>query len=148
MFTKNDLIEKLDRALEVAQRKMKIENKDRPNRHIAKVETLDFDIEATMKEWTREKSINLAIVDISALTPQDVASIPEILSQPTVLLLKNFGDYTHDMLREPYRQLVKDCIYGVDGVFANNFLFAVATTKSDMLIRDMSERSCFGHFNN
>ena len=147
MFTKSNLIEKLDRSLKVAQRKMKIEDKDRPNLHIVKVETLDFDIEATMKEWTREKSINLAIVDISALTPQDVALIPEILSQPTVLLLKNFGDYTHDMLREPYRQLVKDCIYGVDGVFANNFLFAVATAKSDMLIRDMSERSCFGTYN-
>jgi hypothetical protein len=64
-----------------------------------------------------------------------------------VLLLKNFGDYTHDMLREPYRQLVKDCRYGTNGIFANNFLFAVATTKSDMPIQDMSERCCFGHFN-
>lgn len=148
MLTKNEFIERLNRSLKVAQSHMKIKGKDRPNLHIAKVETLDFDIEATMKEWTREKSINLAIVDISALTPQDVASIPEILSQPTVLLLKNFGDYTHDMLREPYRQLVKDCCYGTNGIFANNFLFAVATTKLDMPIRDMSERCCFGHFNN
>ena len=147
MFTKADFIEKLDRSLKVAQRKMKTEDKDRPNLHIAKVETLDFDLETTLKEWTKENNMNLASIDISALTPNDVAAMPEILSQPTILLLKNFGDYTHDMLREPYRQLVKDCRYGVDGIFANNFLFAVATTKSDMPIQDMSERSCFGTYN-
>lgn len=147
MFTKSDLIEKLDRSLKIASRKMKIEDKDRPNLHIAKVETLDFDLDTTLKEWAKESNINFASVDISALTSNDVAAIPEILSQPTVLLLKNFGDYTHDMLREPYRQLVKDCRYGVDGIFVNNFLFAVATTKNDMLIRDMSERTCFGTYN-
>ena len=148
MFTKNELIEKLNRSLKVAQSRMKLECKDRPNRHIANVETIDFDLEATMKEWATENNVNYAVVDISTLTLDDVSAIPEILSTPTVLLLKNFGDYTHDMLREPYRQLVKDCRYGINGIFANNFLFAVATTKSDMPIRDMSERSCFGHFNN
>ena len=147
MFTKNEFIEKLNHSLKVAQRHMKIENKDRPNLHIANVETIDFDLEATMKEWAKANNINLSIVDISTLTQNDVSELSEILSQPTVLLLKNFGDYTHDMLREPYRQLIKDCRYGVDGVFANNFLFAVATTKSDMLIRDMSERCCFGTYN-
>jgi hypothetical protein len=148
MFTKNEFIEKLNRSLKVAQRHMKIEDKDRPNLHIANVETIDFDLEATMKEWATENNVNCAVVDISTLTLDDVSAIPEILSTPTALLLKNFGDYTHDMLREPYRQLVKDCCYGTDGIFANNFLFAVATTKSDMPIRDMSERCCFGHFNN
>ena len=147
MFTKSNLIEKLDRSLKVAQRKMKIEDKDRPNLHIAKVETLDFDIEATMKEWAKANNINLSIVDISTLTQNDVSELPEILSQPTVLLLKNFGDYIHDMLRWSYRRLVKDCRYGVDGIFANNFLFAVATTISDMPIRDMGEKICFGTYN-
>ena len=148
MFTKNELVEKLNRSLKVAQSHMKIECKDRPNLHIANVETIDFDIEGTMKEWAIENNVNYSVVDISTLTLDDVSAIPEILSTPTVLLLKNFGDYTHDMLREPYRQLVKDCCYGTNGIFANNFLFAVATTKSDMPIQDMSERTCFGHFNN
>lgn len=146
MFTKSNLIQKLDRSLKVAQRKMKIEDKNRPNLHVANVETIDFDIEVTMNEWATENNVNCSVVDISALTPDDVSAIPEILSTPTVLLLKNFGDYTHDMLREPYRQLVKDCCYGTICVFANNFLFAVATTKSDMPIQDMSEQGCFGTF--
>lgn len=148
MFTKNEFIKKLNRSLKVAQFRMKIEDKDRPNLHIANVETIDFDIEATMKKWSTENNVNYSVVDISTLTLDDVSAIPKILSTPTVLLLKNFGDYTHDMLREPYRQLVKDCCYGTICIFANNFLFAVATTKLDMPIRDMSERCCFGHYNN
>ena len=147
MFTKNEFIKELNRSLELAQDAMEDKDKDRPNQHIANVETIDFDLEATMKEWATENNVNCAVVDISTLTLDDVSAIPEILSTPTVLLLKNFGDYTHDMLREPYRQLVKDCCYGTNGIFANNFLFAVATTKSDMPIQDMSEKSCFGHFN-
>ena len=147
MFTKNEFIEKLNRSLKLAQRYMKIEYKDRPNLHIANVETIDFNIEETMKEWATENNVNYSVVDISTLTLDDVSAIPEILSTPTALLLKNFGDYTHDMLREPYRQLVKDCCYGTICIFANNFLFAVATTKSDMPIQDMSERSCFEHKN-
>ena len=152
MFTKNEFIEELNRSLKVAQRQMKKENKDRPNLHIANVETIDFNIEETMKEWAAENNVNYSVVDISTLTLDDVSAIPEILSTPTVLLLKNFGDYSHDVdndaLREPYRQLIKDCCYGPNCIFANNFLFAVATTKSDMPIRDMSERCCFGCFNN
>lgn len=147
MFTKNEFIEKLNRSLKTAKSHMKIKDKNRPNLHIANVETIDFDLEATMKEWATENNVNCAVVDISALTLDDVSAIPEILSTPTVLLLKNFGDYTHDMLREPYRQLVKDCRYGTNGIFANNFLFAVATTKSGLPIQDMSERCCFGHYN-
>ena len=151
MFTKNELIEKLNRSLKVAQSRMKLECKDRPNRHIANVETIDFDLEATMKEWATENNVNCVVVDISTLTFDDVSAIPEILSTPTALLLKNFGDYSHDVdndaLREPYRQLIKDCCYGPNCIFANNFLFAVATTKSDMPIRDMSERCCFGTYN-
>ena len=148
MFTKNEFIEELNCSLENAQEAMGDEDKNRPNLHIANVETIDFDIEATMKEWATENNVNCAVVDISALTLEDVSAIPEILSTPTALLLKNFGDHTHDMLREPYRQLVKDCCYGTNCIFANNFLFAVATTKSDMPIRDMNERCCFGCFNN
>ena len=152
MFTKNEFIEELNRSLKVAQRQMKKENKDRPNLHIANVETIDFNIEETMKEWAAENNVNYSVVDISTLTLDDVSAIPEILSTPTVFLLKNFGDYSHDVdndaLREPYRQLIKDCCYGPNCIFANNFLFAVATTKSDMPIRDMSERCCFGCFNN
>ena len=148
MFTKNEFIKELNRSLELAQDAMEDKDKVRPNLHIANVETIDFDIEATMKKWSTENNVNYSVVDISTLTLDDVSAIPEILSTPTVLLLKNFGDYTHDMLREPYRQLVKDCCYGTDCIFANNFLFAVATTKSDMPIQDMSERSCFGPFNN
>ena len=147
MFTKNEFIKELNRSLEVAQIHMKIEDKERLNLHIANVETIDFDLEATMKEWATENNVNCVVVDISTLTFDDVSALPEILSTSTALLLKNFGDYTHDMLRGPYRQLIKDCIYGVDGVFANNFLFAVATTKSDMPIQDMSESSCFGTYN-
>lgn len=145
MLTRDDFIENLDRSLELAQDAMKFEDKDRPNLHVANVETIDFDIEVTMNEWAKENNVNCSAVDISALTPDDVAAIPKILSTPTVILLKNFGDYTHDedCLREPYRQLVKDCCYGTDCIFANNFLFAVAATKSDMPIQDMSERTCF-----
>ena len=131
---------------------MKIEDKDRPNLHISNVETIDFDIEETMKEWATENNVNYSVVDISTLTLDDVSAIPEILSTPTVFLLKNFGDYSHDVdndaLREPYRQLIKDCCYGPNCIFVNNFLFAVATTQSDMPIQGMSERCCFGHFNN
>ena len=148
MFTKNEFIKKLNRSLKVAQFRMKIEDKDRPNLHIANVETIDFDIEATMKKWSTENNVNYSVVDISTLTLDDVSAIPKILSTPTVLFFFFFGDYTHDMLREPYRQLVKDCCYGTICIFANNFLFAVATTKLDMPIRDMSERCCFGHYNN
>lgn len=152
MFTKNEFIKELDRSLKVAQRQMKKENKNRPNLHVANVETIDFDIEETMKVWAMENNVNYSVVDISTLTLDDVSAIPEILSTPTVFLLKNFGDYSHDVdndaLREPYRQLIKDCCYGPNCIFANNFLFAVATTKSDMPIQDMSERSCFGPFNN
>lgn len=148
MFTKNEFIKELNRSLKLAQDAMEDKDKNRPNLRIANVETIDFNIEKTMKEWVAENNVNYSVVDISTLTLDDVSAIPEILSTPTVLLLKNFGDYTHDMLREPYRQLVKDCCYGTNGIFANNFLFAVATTKSDMPIQDMSERSCFGHFNN
>ena len=148
MFTKNEFIEELNRSLKVAQSHMKIEDKNRPNLHIANVETIDFNIEETMKEWAAKNNVNYSVVDISTLTLDDVSAIPEILSTPTVLLLKNFGNYTHDMLREPYRQLVKDCCYGTNCIFANNFLFAVATTKSDMPIQDMSERCCFGHHHN
>ena len=152
MFTKNEFIKELNRSLKVSQRHMKIEDKNRPNLHIANVETIDFDLEATMKEWATESNVNCAVVDISTLTLDAVSAIPEILSTPTVFLFKNFGDYSHDVdndaLREPYRQLIKDCCYGPNCIFANNFLFAVATTKSDMPIQDMSERSCFGHFNN
>ena len=147
MFTKNEFIEKLNRSLKVAQSHMEIKYKNPPNLHIANVETIEFDIEATMKEWATENNVNCAVVDISTLTLDDVSAIPEILSTPTVLLLKNFGDYTHGILREHYRQLVKDCSYGTVAIFANNFLFAVATTKLDMPIRDMSEISCFGHYN-
>ena len=148
MFTKNELIEKLNCSLEIAQEAMESDDKDRPNLHIANVETIDFNIEETMKEWAAKNNVNYSVVDISTLTLDDVSAIPEILSTPTVLLLKNFGNYTHDMLREPYRQLVKDCCYGTNCIFANNFLFAVATTKSDMPIQDMSERCCFGHHHN
>ena len=147
MFTKNEFIKELNRSLELAQDAMEDKDKVRPNLHIANVETIDFDLEATMKEWATENNVNCSVVDISTLTLDDVSAIPEILSTPTVLLLKNFGDYTHDMLREPYRQLVKDCCYGTNCIFANNFLFAVATTKSDMPIH-VSERSWFVHFNN
>ena len=109
MFTKNEFIEGLNRSLKVAQRHMKIENKDRPNLRIANVETIEFDIEATMKEWATENNVNCAVVDISTLTLDDVSAIPEILSTP-----------------------VKDCCYGTNCIFANNFLFAVATTNEAM----------------
>lgn len=148
MFTKNEFIKELNRSLKLAQDAMEDKDKNRHSLHIANVETIDFDFEATMKEWATENNVNCAVVDISTLTLDDVSAIPKILSTPTVLLLKNFGDCSQDILREPYRQLVKDCCYGTNCIFANNFLFAVATTKSDMPIQDMSERSCFGHFNN
>lgn len=143
MFGKTEFIQILDNSLKHDKKRMAAREKERSHILIAHVETVDIDIEGTMRAWAKENNVNFAVVDISALTILDVEAIPEILRVPTVFLLKNFGDETHEMLREPFRQLVKDCCYGTSRVFAENFLFAVATTKSNQPISNLGERSCF-----
>ena len=145
MLTKAELIERLDRSLEIANIYMETKDKDRPSIHIMDVEMLEFNLEESLIEWAKEKEINFVVVDIPQLTEQNIQALPEDLSIPTVFLLKNWGDFAYDTeieyLRSYYRSLVKDCRYGWNCVFANNFLFAVVTTTKDKPIRDMSE-SC------
>ena len=75
----------------------------------------------------------------------------------TGFYLSTMNDVSAEQIREAlagvYKQVFplksKDDIVGLNEVQCGNpGLFAVATTKSDMPIRDMSERNCFGHFNN
>lgn len=149
MITKERLKEGLDDSLKIAKRAAENKDKLRPSLHI-KSETINFDLDAFLQEWSEENNINLAIVDIATVNKEDILTLPKILEVPTVFLLKNFGDYSHDDIRYHYRQLVKDCVLISKDVvtFTNNFLFAVATTTEDKPICDMSERGCFAYINN
>lgn len=149
MITQEYLKEELDNALEIANEAMNANNFVRPNLHI-KAETIYFDLETFLLEWSKEHNINLVAVDIATISKADVLALPEILKVPTVFLLKNFGDYSNDDRRYHYRQLVKDCVLIHRGVVteANKFLFAVATTTKDNPICDMSENGCFAYLNN
>ena len=149
MITQEYLKEELDNSLENANEAMNANNFARPNMHI-KAETIDFDLDTFLLEWSKEHNVNFVSVDIATISQTDILALPEILKIPTVFLLKNFGDYSNDDMRYHYRQLVKDCVLIHRGVVTevNNFLFAVATTTKDNPICDMSENGCFAYLNN
>lgn len=149
MITQEYLKEELDNSLENANEAMNANNFVRPNLHI-KAETIDFDLDTFLLEWSKEHNVNFVSVDIATISQTDILALPEILKVPTVFLLKNFGDYSNDDMRYHYRQLIKDCVLIHRGTISetNNFLFAIATTTEDKPICDMSERSCFAYINN
>jgi hypothetical protein len=153
MLKKEEFVEMLELSLENAFTKAMIKDKNRPNILIHNAEEVEFNLEEVLSLFAKEKEVNLAIVDISSLTEKDVETIPQTLSMPTIMMIKNFGDFEYDTdkeyLRNHYRSLVKDCHYddGAGCIFANNFLFAVATTTRSKTIRDVSEITCFRHLN-
>lgn len=144
MITQIVFIDELNSHYHTAKRQMCIESHVRASICVP-AEAIDFDIEAIMMKWCEETEVNLAVVDIASVTEKDVAALPEILKEPTIFLLKNFGDHSKDDLRRHYRQLVKDSILiSKHGICAetNNFVFAVAVVTKDNPINDASEMDC------
>ena len=93
MLTKKEFIEAIECSLKIAFRQSKNEGRIRPSILIENAEKIEFDLEECLSTWAKEKEINFAVVDISFLKDKDVERIPEMLNVPTVLMIKNFGDY-------------------------------------------------------
>lgn len=144
MITKTIFIDELNSHYHTTKRQMCVESHTRASIYVP-AEAIDFDIEAVMGKWSEETEVNLAVVDIANVTEEDVEALPEILKEPTVFLLKNFGDHSKDDLRWHYRRLVKDStLISKHGMCTetNNFLFSVAVATKDKPINDASEMDC------
>ena len=147
-LTQKELNQDLEGSLEVALRCVQSSDKDRPNIIIYNTDSLDFDIDAVIADFATKNNVQLIILNVATLVPENIKNLRKALNEPSIVLMKNFDSESSPM-REYLHVLVKDCSlpneYGTS-IFINNFLFAIATTADNKPLQDMGERSCFRSF--
>ena len=149
---KEIFIQILDKTLERNKELQRVGDNDRINICVQNSEMIDFDIEEVLKEWIKQyNDINLLVFDTPKLTRYDIDHFEENMTKPTILFLKNYGDYVYESdlfyLRERFRTLIKDCGWGATCKPIDNFVFAIVTTTSAKPLTDMGDRICFRHLN-
>lgn len=149
-LTQKELNQDLEKSLKIALRCVRGSHKDRPNIIIYNTDSLDFDIDAVIADFATKNNVQLIILNVATLVPEDIKNLRKALNEPSIVLMKNFDSESSPM-RGYLHVLVKDCSLPNEyytPIFMNNFLFAIATTAGNKPLQDIGERSCFFSIDN
>lgn len=141
----------LERSLLLESRKIKRGVHNDPHNCIINAKTGD-DVLDFVKYWAEKNDVHLLVLDWDKLNPSYINDyenglLKDLSAPKTVMYLENYTGIEFEK-RYLVSNVYKDCIVGELGKPAPNFLFAIATSYTDLPKEqfhrlDSSEKSCF-----